>query len=368
MATISYQLRPAYASNYGGGVVFVDNFRSFDVKAALTSGSGTIIADASDSALIIALDNYPPLYRVGSNPGASPPATNIREALVVRRTSPANAGEVPVLQADGTWVSGAASSIGTDPNAIPKSVVTTKGDLLAATGNAAPVRLGVGANNSVLVADSTQASGVAWSAAPGGAVLATIVDAKGDLLVGTAADTVSRLPVGTNGQILVADSTQSAGVKWGPPASGSAHGIQDEGVALTQRSGLNFIGSAITATDQSANDRTNVTVLITDTLQFTQLGSAIIATSVDWRAPTAGTITRVGLTTQTAPIGSNLVVNFKKNGTTFQTLTITAGTTTEQSAALTTAYSAADKLAVETTSVGSTTAAQNVAAQIDYQA
>lgn len=40
------------------------------------------------------------------------------------------------------------------------------------------------------------------------------IDAKGDLLVGTADNTVSRLPVGSNGQVLVADSTASTGVKW----------------------------------------------------------------------------------------------------------------------------------------------------------
>lgn len=42
----------------------------------------------------------------------------------------------------------------------------------------------------------------------------TIWDAKGDLAVATAADTASRLAVGTNGQVLTVDSTQSTGVKW----------------------------------------------------------------------------------------------------------------------------------------------------------
>jgi hypothetical protein len=48
----------------------------------------------------------------------------------------------------------------------------------------------------------------------------TIVDAKGDLIVATAADTVSRLAVGTNGQALIADSTAATGVKWDTPAAG----------------------------------------------------------------------------------------------------------------------------------------------------
>ena len=46
------------------------------------------------------------------------------------------------------------------------------------------------------------------------ALTVTLVDAKGDLLVGTASDTIGRLAVGTNGYILTADSAQSAGIKW----------------------------------------------------------------------------------------------------------------------------------------------------------
>lgn len=42
----------------------------------------------------------------------------------------------------------------------------------------------------------------------------SIVDAKGDLLAATAADTIARLAVGSNTQILQADSAQSAGIKW----------------------------------------------------------------------------------------------------------------------------------------------------------
>mgnify|MGYP000849646945 FL=1 len=63
---------------------------------------------------------------------------------------------------------------------------------------------------------SLDSSGNLTATGGGGGSVATdtIWDAKGDLAVATAADTASRLAVGSNGQVLTADSTQSTGVKW----------------------------------------------------------------------------------------------------------------------------------------------------------
>ena len=49
--------------------------------------------------------------------------------------------------------------------------------------------------------------------------MATAIDAKGDLVAGTAADTFSRLAVGTNGQVLTADSTAATGLAWSTASS-----------------------------------------------------------------------------------------------------------------------------------------------------
>jgi hypothetical protein len=52
--------------------------------------------------------------------------------------------------------------------------------------------------------------------------MATAIDAKGDLVVGTGADTFSRLAVAsTAGYLLSVDSAESTGLKWAAPASGS---------------------------------------------------------------------------------------------------------------------------------------------------
>lgn len=49
------------------------------------------------------------------------------------------------------------------------------------------------------------------------AIQNAIVDAKGDLISATAADTPARLAVGTNGQVLAANSSTSTGLEWQNP-------------------------------------------------------------------------------------------------------------------------------------------------------
>ena len=125
---------------------------------------------------------------------------------------------------------------------IPESIVDAKGDIVTATAADTPARLAVGTNNHRLVAASGEATGLKYVADTQN----TVVDAKGDLLVGTAADTIARLAVGTNGHTLVADSAETTGLKWAAPASGSLTLITPTSTANSGGS-VSTSGAAVTA-------------------------------------------------------------------------------------------------------------------------
>jgi len=98
---------------------------------------------------------------------------------------------------------------------IPKNILTAKGDLIVASSPSTPTVQGIGSDGQVLQADSTTSTGVAWKTVSlSGNVPLSTINAKGDLLVGQSNDTVARLGVGSNRTVLVADSTQTYGVSW----------------------------------------------------------------------------------------------------------------------------------------------------------
>jgi hypothetical protein len=100
--------------------------------------------------------------------------------------------------------------------------------------------------------------------------MATEIDAKGDLIVGTGADTFARLAVGTNGHTLVADSTVSpTGLKWAAPAGGGkvlqvVSATTATSVAVTSGS---YTNSGLSATITPSAASSKVLVLTNQTLQ-----------------------------------------------------------------------------------------------------
>lgn len=65
----------------------------------------------------------------------------------------------------------------------------------------------------------------------------TIIDAKGDIIAGTAADTAARLAVGTNGQVLKANSATATGLEWGNDTAGMTNPMTTTGDTIYSSSG-----------------------------------------------------------------------------------------------------------------------------------
>jgi hypothetical protein len=109
-----------------------------------------------------------------------------------------------------------------DANAIQNAIVDAKGDIVAASAADTPARLAVGTNDQRLVAASGEATGLKYVSDTQN----TVIDAEGDLLVGDAADAVQRLAIGSNAQVLTVDTAVDGKIKWATPAGGGGKVLQ----------------------------------------------------------------------------------------------------------------------------------------------
>ena len=125
-----------------------------------------------------------------------------------------------------------------------------------------------------------------------GVVQKDIVDAKGDIIVATGSDAVTRLAAGTNDHVLTADSSQSAGVKWAaapadatkmPLAGGTFTGaVTFQGaspILLTGGTTGNGYEVTLTITDPTA-DRTITVPNTSGTMALVDNASAMISNTV----------------------------------------------------------------------------------------
>jgi hypothetical protein len=170
------------------------------------------------------------------------------------------AGSTKLTVTNGT---GAAGNPTVDVNeanltGIPESAITNlTTDLAGKAATSRQVIAGTGlTGGGDLTADRTLAvsyGATAGTAAQGndtritGAIQSSTATTKGDLLVATAASTITRVSVGGDNQALVADSAQTTGVKWATLTAGNVTG------ALAAANNLNDVASASSA-------RTNLAV------------------------------------------------------------------------------------------------------------
>lgn len=142
---------------------------------------------------------------------------------------------------------------------VDKSTVTTKGDLLAATGSSAVSRLGVGSNGQILTADSTQSTGIKWAAQNAGGLEIAYAEATSNLGPFTNAITSPvdmaglqiAIPAGTSNYmveffaVVQVDSKTSWTSANGQPVAGIQL-VDDGGIIL----GTGFLRAPVTAASQ----------------------------------------------------------------------------------------------------------------------
>jgi hypothetical protein len=148
-----------------------------------------------------------------------------------------------------------------DANAIQNAIVDAKGDIVAASAADTPARLAVGTDNQRLVAASGETTGLKYVSDTQN----TVIDAEGDLLVGDAADALQRLAIGSNAQVLTVDTTVDGKIKWATPAGGGGKILQV--VSATHATQVNSSSatptdSGLTATITPAATSSKILVLV----------------------------------------------------------------------------------------------------------
>jgi hypothetical protein len=89
--------------------------------------------------------------------------------------------------------------------------------------------------------------------------VATEFDAKGDLVVGTGADTFDKLTVGANDTILVADSSTATGLKWAAPAGATIQTATFNDTKASSTSGGTFTSGAWRTRDLQTTQSNSIT-------------------------------------------------------------------------------------------------------------
>jgi hypothetical protein len=93
--------------------------------------------------------------------------------------------------------------------------------------------------------------------------MATAIDAKGDLVPGTGADTFARLAVGANDTVLTADSTTATGLKWATPGGGAVKQIVTATYSTTvSTAGATKVDTGLTATITPSSSSSKILVFV----------------------------------------------------------------------------------------------------------
>jgi hypothetical protein len=165
-------------------------------------------------------------------------------------------GDITAVTA-GTGISGGGTSGAVTVTNSMATAIDAKGDLIAGTGADAFSRIAVGANGTVVQADSTAATGLKYSSnAPLGGM--TLINSGGTALTGAATITISGISNKSRFMVLLENaSTITGGSYVGLRLNGAASGYGFTGITITNgttiSNGANFVTDRMYTNRQGAS-------------------------------------------------------------------------------------------------------------------
>ena len=207
---------------------------SATASATSASASATSATAAATSATSAAASATAAATSATSAAASATTASNSAAAAATSATSAANSATSSASSASAAATSATSAAASATSAANSASAAATSATSATASATAAATSAASAATS----ATSAAASAASAAAVLAGAIQATIFDAKGDILVASAADTPARLaPASTNGYVLSVNSATATGLEWIPNDVGDI-------TAVTAGTGLTGGGTA----------------------------------------------------------------------------------------------------------------------------
>jgi len=189
-----------------------------------------------------------------------------------------------------------------------------------------------------------------------------IIAAKGDLLVGTANDTVAVLSASTNGYVLITDSSTTSGLTWENSAA-STQTFTNKSISLT----TNTVTGTKAQFNSAMSDADFASIAGTETLTNKTLTSPTINTATTTKPILVSPMERTSVSTSAA--SSTVTFDVNTAATQYITASATSNWTTnvrgDGSTTLNTIMTTGDSITVALLSTQGGTAYYNTAVQID---